>query len=1356
MNSDNLKKINEKLNIIIDELRKKTDSGIVFEMVLSDMQKAVTTFEEPLNVMIMGEFSTGKSSFINALIGQEILKTNDTPTTAVITKISYGNSDKVLVHYVDGRLEEETTKKFEKLTSVTKNKKKNKIHENISYVERFIPVDYLKNINIIDSPGLNDTCKEHVEVTKRFVNNTDMILWIFTIQNAGTKSEVEALENLSEYLKPIGIVNKIDMLDDEDDSLEDELQDISNRLGNRVKDLIGVSSKMALQGKLENNNTLITESNITQINQYIIKNIIPSQEKIKTSKIVDKTILSIDSIADIIDKSINDLKQLEINNYEKYVSERMKYTELKMLCSEIFDLIVKDAVGQDKHLLSAIDLYHGLTGIDEKDKASKIIKDLAIRKNIKAQYLLGGYYYDLGKYDKAIYWYRQAADAGLINAQFAIGISMFDKDFKENAKISVDEASKWLIKAGNSGLSHASFICGKLLLEIDANENFDLGFNLIYKSAVDGVTAAQVFVANMLYKLNSNEKKEEAFSWLEKAAMAKNNDALYTMGLCYYEGLYPVEKNFYKARKYWEEASNYNDVSASITLAKFYEIDVRNDKLKQKYYDKAVELVEDDDEENLYKIGMMTEDDKKSFKYLKKSADLEYSDAILEIAYRYEIGKGVLSNVNKSIEYLHKVEHIPEALYHLGRLAYNNNEPTAYEYLKKAYEMNKHIKAGYYLALCYEAGLGCLCDIHKSLKIYDELLTLVEILSDRAWIIHSKAYCYKKLGNIETAIKLFEDSASMGEELSYQALGNIFFDNDRKRALKYYLKIKEKSDEINQKIQVCKNIYNDDNINKSYNAIQNIEVGSIIKFGSYPQNSKYKKEPIEWRVLAVKDDKALIISQYALDCKQYNEQSDFTSWEECTLRKWLNNDFLNSAFDSTEQNLICLSTVMTDKNQMYSTNQSYDTEDKVFLLSTEEAEQYFKNDEDRKCNPTKFAINNGAWQSDKGQCWWWLRSIGYYTNNFAAFVFNGGSVHFYGNFVNLNDGSVRPAFWINIKAVEYVNNGEDEKIEPIHFKKDIDLEHSESIFFRDTVSSRKIDNNIEIDKIYTDMNVNELYKLALDYKKDSKVKAKKIFEEILNKLNAHENKYLIGKIYKELGLIAEESKDYQKAFSYYKKSADNENDEGKYYLALCYMRGYGVKEDFSIAKALLSTIQYLPKAKSVLSDITHLEKNKNSHIEKKEVKTPRELYEEAIKYKNGDCVAKNNQQAINIFKRILNIKDAFNNRKLIGDVYNQLGVIAEEEYNYNEAFDWYQKSANCNYDYGTYNLAMCYVSGIGTQKDDRKAARIFSSIKYLPEASEMLNKLLEKPKESNKQNESTVPNDFVSDVMKKITNFFFE
>lgn len=59
--------------------------------------------------------------------------------------------------------------------------------------------------------------------------------------------------------------------------------------------------------------------------------------------------------------------------------------------------------------------------------------------------------------------------------------------------------------------------------------------------------------------------------------------------------------------------------------------------------------------------------------------------------------------------------------------------------------------------------------------------------------------------------------------------------------------------------------------------------------------------------------------------------------------------------------------------------------DKVFLLSAKEAEQYFKSDEDRKCNPTKLPIINGFY----GRCWWWLRSLGDYTD-YATNVYPGG------------------------------------------------------------------------------------------------------------------------------------------------------------------------------------------------------------------------------------------------------------------------------------------------------------------------------------------------------------------------------
>ena len=195
-----------------------------------------------------------------------------------------------------------------------------------------------------------------------------------------------------------------------------------------------------------------------------------------------------------------------------------------------------------------------------------------------------------------------------------------------------------------------------------------------------------------------------------------------------------------------------------------------------------------------------------------------------------------------------------------------------------------------------------------------------------------------------------------------------------------------------------------------------VKVGSIIKFGNYPQNTKDKKEPIEWRVLAVKGGKALVISQYALDCKKYNEKRVDTSWEKCTLRKWLNSDFLNSAFNSTKQNLIQLSTVTADENLEYDyVNQGNDTKDKVFLLSAEEAEQYFKNDEDRKCNPTKFATNKGAYKSDEGQCWWWLRSLGSDATN-ATIVDAHGSVDFSGDGVDYSRDSVRPALWINLKS----------------------------------------------------------------------------------------------------------------------------------------------------------------------------------------------------------------------------------------------------------------------------------------------------------------------------------------------------
>ena len=207
--------------------------------------------------------------------------------------------------------------------------------------------------------------------------------------------------------------------------------------------------------------------------------------------------------------------------------------------------------------------------------------------------------------------------------------------------------------------------------------------------------------------------------------------------------------------------------------------------------------------------------------------------------------------------------------------------------------------------------------------------------------------------------------------------------------------------------------------------IKNAKVGDIVYFGTYEQDNDTSngKEDIKWRVLAKENNRILVISDKALDCQPYNSSYRDITWENCTLRKWLNNDFVNAAFTAEERAKIPMVTVSADKNPKYDTDPGNATKDKVFLLSiveaekyfaSDEAEKYFASDEARMCVPTDYAVARGAYvNSDNGTCWWWLRSPGYY-QNYAADVLLGGDVYEGGYGVNHGDCAVRPAMWISI------------------------------------------------------------------------------------------------------------------------------------------------------------------------------------------------------------------------------------------------------------------------------------------------------------------------------------------------------
>ncbi len=203
-----------------------------------------------------------------------------------------------------------------------------------------------------------------------------------------------------------------------------------------------------------------------------------------------------------------------------------------------------------------------------------------------------------------------------------------------------------------------------------------------------------------------------------------------------------------------------------------------------------------------------------------------------------------------------------------------------------------------------------------------------------------------------------------------------------------------------------------------------LSVGSYITFGNYYQSDSSTKEPIEWLVLDhdAGENRTLVISRYALDCKKYNEKYVDITWEQCTLRAWLNEEFLNAAFSAEEQKMIPTVTVSADKNPDYNTAPGNATQDKVFLLSITEVNKYFKNDKARMCAPTQYADNNGAWTSSsyqvdgKATCYWWLRSPGDISYS-AAGVISVGSVGSFGITVNGSLGAVRPALWIDLNLL---------------------------------------------------------------------------------------------------------------------------------------------------------------------------------------------------------------------------------------------------------------------------------------------------------------------------------------------------
>ena len=181
-----------------------------------------------LDVVVLGQFKAGKSSFLNQLIGYNVLPVGVLPVTAVVTRLNYGEEKKILVTFLDGS---ETEISLLDLPEYVTEKGNPENSKNVHIVDIFLPeLISLKNLRLIDTPGLGSVFEHNTRVTKEWYNKIIIALVVISATQPLSENDLEVIRSASEQSPEVSVIlTKVDLIS------SDEQQEILNFIKNKTK-----------------------------------------------------------------------------------------------------------------------------------------------------------------------------------------------------------------------------------------------------------------------------------------------------------------------------------------------------------------------------------------------------------------------------------------------------------------------------------------------------------------------------------------------------------------------------------------------------------------------------------------------------------------------------------------------------------------------------------------------------------------------------------------------------------------------------------------------------------------------------------------------------------------------------------------------------------------------------------------------------------------------------------------------------------------------------------------------------------------------------------------------------------------
>lgn len=485
-------------------------------------------FEERLKndkfiITIVGEFNRGKSTFINALLGVDIIPTAIRPTTATINIIHYDENPGIKVHKKNGEIvaldfSTDALKEFTSLVDFNP--------QSVKYVEVMYPVEYLKDGTIlVDTPGVNDMDQQRLDITYGYMPISDSVIFLLDATTPFKQTEKIFLEEhvLSNNISSMFfIANKIDQLSDE--QIVESIESIKKNLHSIVQtddhSIYPLSSKAALAAKLNGDQQQKPSVPFKKFEDELkgfIRGNQRAQTKIKNFKnqlfeLGSLLLEDIDIEKNNITKSHEEISALRIKieqsekQYSEVFNKLLKYIDEQKdaLNTRIEGSLLKDFKNVKEALLYEADLAKG----DLTDYAEKIIPH-KIKQATKHWVEQSQPFIEqnvLGVFNKAIEGYKKHFSKTLIIQQMISG-----KDLALNTQVEIIDVD---VQEDVSNINKMSMIAGSLIMGgLTVVMTGGLGLAVILPTVMGG-KYGQMLIGNRFIKKKFEEQKEQILNSL--------------------------------------------------------------------------------------------------------------------------------------------------------------------------------------------------------------------------------------------------------------------------------------------------------------------------------------------------------------------------------------------------------------------------------------------------------------------------------------------------------------------------------------------------------------------------------------------------------------------------------------------------------------------------------------------------------------------------------------------------------------------------------------------------------------------------------------------------------------------------